>query len=240
MIKKIFALIAALVLLVSVVPTVFAQQSPSLNAKGSIRIYMEWEDEKLDDGALSLYRVCDIVKRDGDYRFEPIAQLQKYDLDLNNMSESEQAEQFARLAKAEKLRRFTSPIQNGEAYFANLTTGLYVVVQYADEASDGFEPINTFLISVPQFENGGYQLHVQAYPKVELEPEETTPTETGPTETTPPGTKPTEPGKPPQLPQTGQLNWPVPLLAVSGLMLIVAGCLILLSGRKDRDEKNNW
>ena len=48
---------------------------------------------------------------------------------------------------------------------------------------------------------------------------------------------PTEPVKPkdPVLPQTGQLNWPVPVMCISGLMLISIG--ILLRGRKTENEK---
>ena len=229
MIKRITVLIVAFLLLKCNLPVAFAQVFPSVSSEGSIKIYMEWEDEKLDDGALNAYRVCDIVKKNGEFLFEPVEDLKKYNLNLNDMIQPQQANEFVKLAKKEKLRKFTAPIENGEAFFGNLPIGLYVVTQEAHEATDGFEPISAFLISVPTFENGGYNLHVAAYPKVSLEPEETEP----------PESKPTEPTKPddPKLPQSGQLNWPVPVLAVSGLLLMVIGGLILSDGRKENHEK---
>lgn len=66
-------------------------------------------------------------------------------------------------------------------------------------------------------------------------PEETTVPEetTQPTPTEPKPTKPKpDPGK---LPQTGQLNWPVPVLATLGLLLLVAG-IFLRSGKKTVQE----
>ena len=54
--------------------------------------------------------------------------------------------------------------------------------------------------------------------------------------------EPTEPPKPtepkptePSLPQTGQTNWPVPLLAVCGLVLIMMGG-VMRSGKRDERE----
>ena len=38
----------------------------------------------------------------------------------------------------------------------------------------------------------------------------------------------------PRLPQTGQLNWPVPVLAVAGLLLVVLGVGIYRRGRKEQ------
>ena len=37
----------------------------------------------------------------------------------------------------------------------------------------------------------------------------------------------------PKLPQTGQLNWPVPVLAASGLAMIIIGFGIYTKGRKN-------
>ena len=84
-----------------------------------------------------------------------------------------------------------------------------------------------FLVSVPMEENGSYIYDVDASPKVEL------------------AKLPVEPSKPEQpelpggskLPQTGQLNWLIPLLVVSGLCLLSAGWLLLFGKRKsDRRE----
>lgn len=67
---------------------------------------------------------------------------------------------------------------------------------------------------------------IPSIPTTPTDPTETTegtePTET--TETTDPTTEPTEPGKP-TLPQTGQLWWPVPVMAFAGTALFALGWL---------------
>ena len=59
----------------------------------------------------------------------------------------------------------------------------------------------------------------------------TAPTETNPTSPTQP--TPTTPK--PTLPQTGQTNWPIPVLAAAGLVLIVLGWLLRCGERRDTD-----
>lgn len=41
------------------------------------------------------------------------------------------------------------------------------------------------------------------------------------------------PSKPPKLPQTGQLNWPVPILLSCGGLLFILGCVLCFGRRKD-------
>jgi len=71
------------------------------------------------------------------------------------------------------------------------------------------------------------------------EPDETTqptePEETDPTKPTEPD-EPTEPDKP-KLPQTGQLNWPVPVLAVCGIFLTVVGWYLNAAEKKKANEE---
>ena len=56
--------------------------------------------------------------------------------------------------------------------------------------------------------------------------------------TQPPTEPPTEPTEPdgPDLPQTGQMNWPVPVLAMMGMLLVMAGFWFCMTGRRERDE----
>lgn len=70
-------------------------------------------------------------------------------------------------------------------------------------------------------------------PTTEPEPPTTLPSE--PSEE--PTTQPTEP-KPtePQLPQTGQNHWPVPVLAVAGLFCIVLGLILMLADKKKHHD----
>lgn len=40
-----------------------------------------------------------------------------------------------------------------------------------------------------------------------------------------------------RLPQTGQINWPVPVLAVSGGVLFLSGLILRQQGKKDTAEE---
>ena len=81
-------------------------------------------------------------------------------------------------------------------------------------------------------------------PSPSVPPEEPTPSpSTPPEEPTPtpgesPEPSPSLPPEPeePDLPQTGLLWWPVELLAGTGLLLTVGGCILLRRGRGDRHE----
>lgn len=48
----------------------------------------------------------------------------------------------------------------------------------------------------------------------------------------PPDAPPTPPVGPEKLPQTGQLKWPVPVLAALGMLLLLAGSILM---RRERD-----
>ena len=117
----------------------------------------------------------------------------------------------------------TVAVENGACEFADLTPGLYLVMQTA--ASEGGVKINPFLVSIPG-ENGSYD--IVATPKKGIEVPPTTTPKTTPTPT--PG-KPGTPGTPSSgsktvLPQTGQLWWPVPVLCGIGLALLVGGAVL--------------
>ena len=65
----------------------------------------------------------------------------------------------------------------------------------------------------------------------ETSTESTTTTVTTTVKTTIPKTTTTN-----KLPQTGQLWWPVPIMAVGGLVLIAAGAKIISGSKRDEDE----
>lgn len=221
--KRILSMLAVLLLLGSVALTAFASEIPDLTKNGSITFTMDWENKPLNSGSLSIYRVGIIAADKSPYHFELIDALKDSKLSLEKVDDPNLAKDLAILALKKNLTEIKTHIKNGKAVFSNVAPGLYVVMQNAEDASNGFAPINPFLISVPQYENGVYELDVTADPKVPFESIPTDPTKPKPT-------KPTGP----TLPQTGQLNWPVPLLAVSGVALFAVGW-ILFSGRKKDD-----
>ena len=114
-------------------------------------------------------------------------------------------------------------VTEGKSQFKNLTTGLYLIVQ--DNAAEGFSKLDAFLVGVPMMVEGEYQYHVTAAVKSELE--------RTPTPVTPPAVKPSDP----KLPQTGQLNWPVPLMASAGLGLFLLGWVLCFRKKRADHEK---
>lgn len=226
--NRIPALLTALVMVCGLTVTAFAHEVPDLEKKGTITLTMDWKGQPLNSGSLSLYRVGDVAENDGNYSFGLVKRLEDSGLVLDDLEDPVLAAELARLAKDRGLTELSAEIKAGKAVFADLVPGLYVVVQDAEDACDDFAAIGPFLISLPQYEDGMYRTEITADPKVPLE---TKPQDTPPTQTTEP--KPTEP----RLPQTGQLNWPVPPLAVAGLMLFATGWYLRFARKRDGNEE---
>lgn len=216
--KRILCMVVAILLLLCLsMPTYAAHPLPDLSRNGSITLHMAPGDVPLNDGNLNLYKVGEFSEVDGNYFFTL--------MDGRTITENEEitlilAEELLTLAKEENLVARTTKIQAGEATFHDLEHGLYVVWQAKADASQGFMPISPFLLSVPRYTEGEYQLDVVADPKVAFE--------TVPATTTPP------PPKDEETPKTGQLNWPVPVLAVSGAALMILG-FAMVSRKRERN-----
>ena len=145
-------------------------------------------------------------------------------LNTDDLYNGAQAEDLLAHAQALSAQYLSQPIRDGKVHFADLEAGLYLVWQRPEDASEGYDAIAPFLISVPKWQNGKYTLHVDADPKVPLETE--------PTEPPPP-----PPPPPPELPKTGQVNWPVPVMAVAGVILIFVGWLSCLRRKRSENEE---
>ena len=222
--RKITLFLLALVSLFALAVNVSATHPvPDLSRNGSLTLVMEFDGVKLNNGALNIYKVGDIAENDGNYSFVPVATLQGQDFkfdDLNN----ELAKQVLTLVKEKTLKYESAPIEDGAVAFTDVPVGLYVVWQNSEDATKGLLPIEPFLISVPNLYNDEYVLDVVAKPKNAPETEP-------PTTTTPP------PPTPPDLPQTGQLNWPVPVMALMGTVLFIVGCILCASRKRMAHEK---
>lgn len=215
---RLTVLMMSLLLLCGLCISAYAHQIPEENRKGTITVKMEYEGKPVTGGALAAYRVAQIVETDGNLEFEALDPYEVPDLRQENLSTPELAASFAGQISGAGIAPTSS--ENGLTRFEDLELGLYLIVQA--EAAPGFEPLKPFLISVPMNEDGNYVYDVTAKGKFQLHQE--------PRPTTPP--KPTEP----TLPQTGQLNWPIPVLAVLGLGLFSAGWALCL-GKKKVGEK---
>ncbi len=210
--------LAVLVLCLSICAA--AQAVPDLSRRGSITITTRMGDTLITGGSLTLYHAGEAVEEDGNFLFRPTEAFASCKERLDDLENN--AALAARLrdyVKKEKLTGQKETINSkGKAVFEDLAPGVYLIVQ--EEPSPGYAKLDPFLISLPYLEDGEYVYDISANPKTDFEEE--------PTE--PPTTEP----KDPAIPQTGQLWWPVPLLACAGLALFALG--MVLNRRNGTDE----
>lgn len=223
--KTLIVLIAVLFAALNMIPAADAAERPDPEGRCAVTFTMAWNEEPMADGALTLYRVCELVEQDGAAVFAPVPALRESGLSLEELDDPALAAEFARLAGQLGLQPVTAQISQGKAVFTDLLPGIYVVTQAEEEASTGYSPIAPFLLSMPRWDGERYVYELTAGPKVApqiqpTQPETVPPTEPGPTE--------------PELPDTGQLNWPVPMMAIGGVVLFFVGWLLCFGKRGHR------
>lgn len=222
--RKIAALFAALALIMCLALTVCAQSYPDLTSPVSLTVTILDTGSKkgVSGGTVEIYRVAGIT-------FDPYS---GYSLTLTEdflscglaldtvgtmtaAANAETAKSLSTFVTNGKLaaQGKATPDSQGDAKFAAIPMGLYLVVQ--TEAARDHKVVAPFLVSAPGYdeENDLWIYEVNASPKV--------------------GTSDyVEPPKPGMLPQTGQLWWPVFALGTAGTVLVVFGAY-----RRKRDAE---
>lgn len=221
--RRLLTLLLTFSMLLSVLLTAYAHDVPQERDDCSIEVIVRYDGKDVNGGTLTAVKVGYVDEDDGNYFFsQEITDALIEDIASSDAPAVQEAfyndhkENYA-------FHTQTQPIANGKATFTGLPAGLYLIIQ--DTAAEGFSKMGAFLVSVPYLNDGEYQYHVTASIKSELErePEPTTPA-------------PTEPDDP-KLPQTGQLNWPIPLMVVAGLVLFVTGWLLCFGKKRESYEK---
>lgn len=209
--KRISALLLAIFLLALSSSPAYAQSVPDMSQSGSISAAMTYNGKAVPGGTLTIYKVGEISEDDGNYSFVLTRDFTGSGVSLEDISSSALAERLEKYISDNNLVGISQTVgSDGTVYFSGLELGLYLAVQ--TKAADGYEKAAPFMVSVPMYENGAYVYDVNATPKLSVS---TTP---APTPTTPPSTTTTT-----TIPQTGQLNWPIPLLAALGLCMFLIG-----------------
>lgn len=220
--NRIAALLLAVLLFCVLPVTANAHEVPDQNRKGTITVEMKYDGEAITGGTLTAYRVGQIQENDGNFSFAKTFDMETFSGDYADISSVKLAEDAAAFVREQGIRTYaTAKNIEGKASFSNLELGLYLIIQ--TEPSDGYEPLKPFLVSVPMNEDGHYVYEVNAEGKMQFYQEP----------------KPTKPSKPsdPTLPQTGQLNWPVPVLVVLGLILFLTGWVLCFGRKRGGYEK---
>lgn len=221
MLKRLASMLMAAMLLCCLSMSAYAHDAVDMEKTGIISITMHSGNTPVGGGTISLFRVGAVHHDNGDYSFVPTDYFSDCGLDLSDITSSGLADNLYAFVKRNKVPTTIYTVnENGYMAFY-VEPGLYLVTQ--ETAAEGYNKMAPFLVSVPVMRNGQYVYEVDASPKMDLV--KVTPT---PPPTTPP---------PPTLPQTGQLNWPVPVLAVSGMALFAIGWVLRYTGKREDNEE---
>lgn len=218
--KKWIASLAAALLILACTCSVWAFTPVDLDAKGSISVTMKNQQKQtIAGGTLTLYQVGEVANDDWNLSFSYVNGFENCGISLDDLEDSSLAAQLETKISSSAESRTETIGADGTATFSDLELGLYLIVQ--KQPADGYSAVNAFLVSVPQQDGDGWIYEVDASPKVEnAKAVPPTPTAT-----------PT-PGK--ELPYTGQLTWPVPVLAIAGILVFSIGWSLR---RKQAEEK---
>lgn len=228
--KSGFLLLALAVCMTGTARTeVFAAKAAGASAaleytrKGSVTVDVVSTDtgKAISGGTITLYQVATATQKSGENGYVLTGEFKESGISLAGISESaagmqELASGLEGYVDEHTVTGTTATVdQSGQARWTDLELGLYLVVHTAP--ATGYAPVHSFLITVPRYLDGTYLYDVDAKPK------------TGTADTAvqkPSGLSPSAAkasltgGK---LPQTGQLWWPVPVLAFAGVLLVMAG-----------------
>ena len=195
---------------------------PDLTQKGEIRMSFHPADKVTSGGSVTAFYAGEIKVDDGNYFYVLSDEFKESTIDISNIQREQLPEELWNYAKAKNIEGITVPVQqDGTAVFSDLPLGLYLLTQ--NEPVKGYYPVAPFVLTLPSQEEGEWVYTVNADPKTEVteKPE------------------PTPPPKPvgPKLPQTGQLKWPVPFLALGGILIFSVGLRLYLKKDGYSDEK---
>lgn len=222
--KRIAALLLAGCLICALSVTVYAHETPDESRVGTVTVDLIYDGKAVKGGTLTAYRVGQVQEDKGDYSFVKTAAMEALPGDYEDIGSPKLAEDVAAFVREHGVPAYkTAENAEGKALFTDMELGLYLIVQ--TRSSDGYEPLKPFLVSVPFNEGGHYEYDVTAEGKLQLH------------QLPPPSPSPTPAPAEPKLPQTGQLNWPIPVLAVLGLVLFAAGWSLRFGMKKDGYEK---
>lgn len=187
-------------------------QSDLTQTSGSVSVRIQDKKKAVSGGSLLLYQVAKLEENTDAISLVYCDEYASCDIDLETDNMKKLAEDLLAYTTKEKIKGQNLKInKKGFAKAKEIPLGLYLIAQ--DQPAKGYEAIGAFVVMIPYEEDGQLAYDLNASPKVEIKQKET-PKETEP-EHDPPG----------RLPKTGQLWWPVMLLASAGLLFFVIGWL---------------
>lgn len=243
-VNSILLIVVSFLVFSSVAKAYIEEPDPSIPGSVSLALRDSVTKVVITGGSVVLHKVADTVKDPitGDWEYVITPEFAGAGVTIGEMPDKELAEQLSKYAADSSITGLKEDVDvNGEVSFGSLSLGLYLLVQVSP--SNGYELFVPFFVSVPLYQDDHCIYDVDATPKMSpmvmnfstpVPPPLNTPAP--PSIDTPPTPTPVTGGGGPRLPQTGQLNWPIPLLAITGMLLFFAGWYLFTTGEKQKDE----
>lgn len=142
-----------------------ASANIDLSRTGSmdVTLYDHQNDVPLRGGALTVYKVADVARTNGDLHFVYTADFAGCGIALGDLTDSTLASRLEAKLPARAAGTTHKISEQGIVSFDALPLGLYLVVQ--TENSKGYEAINSFLVSLPMADESGWLYTVDATPQ---------------------------------------------------------------------------
>lgn len=214
---------------------------------GAITLSLKTSDgTAVSDGAVTLYQVAALYLDNGDMAYSYTEAFAACGVEPD-VEDTSLPTLLAAYAKSSSITGTSAAIgSDGTVTFADLELGLYLIVQTT--ASDNYKTIDPFVVTVPMQSGEEWVYIVDASPKVGTvastdSGESDEPDESDESDESNEAAESDESNESDEsdesdevrIPQTGQLNWPIPVLAVSGLLLFALGWVLNRSGRTERE-----
>ena len=129
-----------------------------------VNLYDSTNNKALSGGELTVYRVAEVQRKNGNLSFEYCGDFDGCAIELGDLTDSTLAGQLQEFLPANAEGIVQAVSNDGNVVFDDLELGLYLVVQ--TKASNGYKPVNSFLVYLPMAEGGQWNYEVDASPKV--------------------------------------------------------------------------
>lgn len=234
-IRKAIALLVMTAVFAVFCSAAFAQEI-DLDATGSISLTFKdsGTGAAVPGGTVALYKVADIASSEAGLSYEYTQAFSACEAELTNLTSSTLIDLLTAIAAQDSTNAVVQTIgTDGVCRFGDLSTGLYLLVQKT--TAEGYVAVSPFLVTLPLSDGDNWVYDVVATPKMGTYSSTTTSTSTTSSTSSTSGTgNVMGDGSGNKLPQTGQLNWPIPVLAVSGILLFFLGWTIVFGGKKEK------
>lgn len=197
---------------------------------GVLNLTLRYKDKPISGVEFSLYQVADLSADKTGYSVRPPF---KYGGDLADIKTARDlidlSIYFEKQSQGQKELRKAQTNKDGRISFAGLKDGLYLLTQTgATGEGENYTKLTSFLIMVPQFENGLWNYKVEARPKTEPKTRDIPKNPPGKPPVNPPYGPPKRPNS--RNPKTGYFS----NLSSLSVIFILSGFMLILIERKKK------